>query len=246
MWEKRNLWAAKAIDNTSLRKELEAKKRLSDLGRAASCVIHDLKQPINVVSGVTKMLKRPDLKEEKRTKMTSFLDSATTDMLDFVNDILEFSHDKQLDQEKLEVGKLIQQIISEYELSHQRDQIEISLNLVDPTYLLADKSQLRRSIKNLVNNAAEALISLRVEKPEITLGVQNGESNITITVRDNGPGIPEEIRETLLEPFVTKGKASGTGLGLAITEKMIRLNHGEIDFTSSSDGTEFRLRFASA
>jgi len=63
-----------------------------------------------------------------------------------------------------------------------------------------------------------------------------------VSVSDNGPGIPEEVRETVFEPFVTYGKDTGTGLGLAIVQKVVRDHGGDVKIESTSrDGTTVKL-----
>jgi two-component system nitrogen regulation sensor histidine kinase GlnL len=65
---------------------------------------------------------------------------------------------------------------------------------------------------------------------------------VEIAVRDNGPGIPEDIRERLFEPFVSSGKQYGTGLGLTVVQKIIQDHGGEITVKSTSqEGTIFRV-----
>jgi signal transduction histidine kinase len=99
-----------------------------------------------------------------------------------------------------------------------------------------DKERIWRVIMNLVNNAKEALPS--GGKIEIELMVSADKAEFSI--KDNGSGIPEEIRETLFEPFVTKGKTNGTGLGLTIAKRIIEAHHGEISFaTQTGQGTTF-------
>jgi two-component system nitrogen regulation sensor histidine kinase GlnL len=117
-----------------------------------------------------------------------------------------------------------------------------------------NRDQLIQVILNLVKNAAEALGQPGVNHPEITLatGFQHGvriavpgsrtrvELPLFVAVRDNGPGIPDDIRPHLFEPFVTS-KASGSGLGLALVAKIVGDHGGLIEVNSRPGRTEFRL-----
>ena len=75
--------------------------------------------------------------------------------------------------------------------------------------------------------------------------MRSGEADggLRLVVEDTGPGIPEEIREKLFEPFVTHGKAEGTGLGLAIVKSFTERQGGSVRFETSAAGTRFLLDF---
>ena len=99
-----------------------------------------------------------------------------------------------------------------------------------------DANRFRRVIDNILNNAREAL------KPgeQVEISWQLTDSSLAIEISDNGPGIPEAIREHLFEPFVTSNKEGGTGLGLAITRKIVDDHGGTIEVVSSpGQGSRF-------
>ena len=99
-------------------------------------------------------------------------------------------------------------------------------------------------------NLARAAIHAPLEVPcrdadiegKITVDAQENAKCVTLTLKDNGPGIPEDIRENLFEPFITRGKNEGTGLGTAIVKSIIEAHRGEIEFETSALGTTFTIR----
>jgi two-component system nitrogen regulation sensor histidine kinase GlnL len=117
-----------------------------------------------------------------------------------------------------------------------------------------NRDQLVQVILNLVKNAAEAATQEGQSSPEITLmtGFQHGmrltvpgtttrlDIPLQVVVRDNGPGIPDDIRPHLFDPFITS-KPSGSGLGLALVAKIIGDHGGLIEVDSRPGRTEFRL-----
>jgi two-component system nitrogen regulation sensor histidine kinase GlnL len=117
-----------------------------------------------------------------------------------------------------------------------------------------NRDQLVQVVLNLVKNAAEATAGSAISHPEIVLstGFQQGmriavsgtservNLPLYVAIRDNGPGIPEDIRPHLFEAFVTS-KASGSGLGLSLVAKIIGDHGGLIEVDSRPGRTEFRL-----
>lgn len=127
--------------------------------------------------------------------------------------------------------------------------------LYDPSLPPAwgDRDQLVQAVLNLVKNAAEAIAGQAEAEVTLATGFQHGvrvavpdapgglDLPLVVTVRDNGPGIAEDIRPHLFEPFVGS-KAAGSGLGLALVAKIVGDHGGLIEVDSRPGRTEFRLR----
>lgn len=234
--------AAQAIERLNLKKALENEKRLSDLGRAASCIIHDLRQPINVVQGAAQVCQRNLDNQTKLAKMLSAIRQAGLDMNEQLTEILEFSNAKEALKHEETIASLINEIVEEYSITHEQGDTTIEYYENVNFTVSIDRSQIRRVIKNLINNAIEAMAG-KTDAPAIQIISECHNNGNTLIISDNGPGIPEPLKESLFEPFVTAGKSSGTGLGLAICKKLVELNGGTIDFCSDPSGTKFNINF---
>jgi len=91
---------------------------------------------------------------------------------------------------------------------------------------------------NLISNSLEVL----PDGGEIAIIASRNGANVQIEVSDNGPGIPDEIRGQLFQPFVTAGKKNGLGLGLALARQTMLEHSGDLELLPSEKGARFRLR----
>jgi two-component system nitrogen regulation sensor histidine kinase GlnL len=110
-----------------------------------------------------------------------------------------------------------------------------------------DRNQMIQAFLNLARNAMQAvgdrgrLIFRTRALSNFTLGGEQHRLVLSAEIEDNGPGIPDEIKETIFYPLVT-GKPTGTGLGLTIAQDLVSRNGGLIEFTSQPGRTVFQLR----
>jgi two-component system nitrogen regulation sensor histidine kinase GlnL len=115
----------------------------------------------------------------------------------------------------------------------------------------ADFSRILQALLNLVRNAAQALtesamatsptllIRTRIGR-QLLLGEHQAKLAVVVSVIDNGPGVPEALRDKLFHPLVT-GRASGSGLGLSLAQEFVQQHSGIVEFDSRPGHTEFRL-----
>jgi signal transduction histidine kinase len=114
--------------------------------------------------------------------------------------------------------------------------LALTVDIPEEAGVHADPEHLVRALANLVRNAAEA------GARHVRVAAQNEGREMVVLVSDDGPGLPDAVRERLFEPFVTGGRPGGTGLGLAIAHDLARANGGTLTLVSSGPGgTVFRL-----
>jgi signal transduction histidine kinase len=113
----------------------------------------------------------------------------------------------------------------------------------DVPYAVGDLRALEQVWNNLINNAIQAMdetggtLTVKI-RPVVA---PDGSPRVEVSVTDTGPGIPEEVRERIFEPFYTT-KRTGTGLGLAITKQIITAHKGAITVSSIPGGTVFQVQ----
>jgi two-component system nitrogen regulation sensor histidine kinase GlnL len=153
-------------------------------------------------------------------------------------------------QETTNIHEVIERVCQLIEVDQAGD-----INIVrdyDPSIpeFISDKSQLIQAILNLCRNAVQAMVEADVEKPtlslrtrtknQFTIGHQRHRLVAHISIVDNGPGIPENLKENLFYPMVS-GRAEGTGLGLSIAQSLINQHKGIIEYESETGRTEFSI-----
>jgi signal transduction histidine kinase len=117
--------------------------------------------------------------------------------------------------------------------------IELTLALEDRGVAWFDPHKIRRAVHNLVRNAVQAIGN---KGGTITIGVRrDAQGALVLSCTDDGPGVPEAIRERAFESFTSHGKPEGTGLGLAIVQKVVQDHGGRIELTSRPGETVFTM-----
>ncbi len=221
------------------REELVKTERLSTVGRMANAIIHDFKQPITSVKGFADLLRLPVIDEHKRAEYADRILGGLDRMMEMVNELLDFARgETNLHLEPVDLNAVVADEIDHLQGDMSVTGLELSFVPGEIETITLDRRRIRRVIENLIGNARNALAG----RGRITLETGSHNGGVSLTVADDGPGIPPEIRQTLFDPFVSGGKSKGTGLGLAITKSIIEELGGRIDFTTKTDaGTTFRI-----
>jgi len=218
-------------------KELQARAKLKDtlqgLGEMAAGIAHELRNPMSVISGYASILKK-----KADSSLQPIVDAITKEiaLMDrIITDFLSFAKYEEPAPVPVDIERLIKEIADEIRGSVSNHYL-ISLQ-IEPCVLHADEILLRQALKNLIQNAIEAM----PEGGEVTIKGVKGDAEYLISISDTGKGIPDEIKEKIFIPFFTT-KEKGTGLGLSIVHKVITAHGGEVFFDSTKEGTTFTLK----
>ena len=148
-------------------------------------------------------------------------------------------------KEKVNLYPIIQKTIALFNPQAANQHIRVILHNQDrPVYIFGDKIQLQQVVLNLLYNAANAMEPIEKENRLIEISQHSAKGTVTVSVKDSGPGIAEEIKGTLFKPFVTSRK-SGLGIGLAVSRNIIENHEGEIWAENNPEGGavfSFRLK----
>jgi signal transduction histidine kinase len=210
--------------------ELIRAERLSLVGRTASTIIHDLKNPMTTIKGYAALLGRKDIDPETRQQFSKIITHAVDTFVEMTQEILDYARGSgTLQPEEVMVDEYIQDLCTfiEADFSEKGLSLRQALGYVGP--LMIDKTKMHRALYNIASNARDVM------EPGgcLTITTSSVDQGVEFRLSDTGPGIPDEIRDTLFEPFVTFGKRTGTGLGLAIAKKTVEDHGGTIAVQSS-------------
>jgi signal transduction histidine kinase len=160
----------------------------------------------------------------------------------FIGNYRQLSRLPLPDKKAIRVSSLIKEIHQFYE--SQCNQKGIRFNIIpgpDKHIILADESQVKQVLINLIKNSTEAMES--TEDPVLGIAVKRILDQMAIEVSDNGPGIPADVLEKIFVPFYST-KPDGSGIGLSLSRQIIRNHGGQISVKSKTGkGTTFSVTF---
>jgi len=229
---------------------LEREKELNEMkSRFVSMASHEFRTPLSAIlssAGLIDHYKTPE-QDEKRIKHIERIKSSVRNLTDILNDFLSLD---KLEQGKIEaksdqfnLHEFIVDITEEMEGMLKKKNQKISLVNNGPEEIYQDKKVLRNVLLNLLSNA----IKYSQEEKEIYVTVDKKDENVSISIRDEGIGIPIEAQKHLFGKFFRANNATniqGTGLGLNIVKKYVELLHGDIYFISKEkEGSTFTVEF---
>jgi signal transduction histidine kinase len=209
-----------------LREVLQA-ERLSVLGRFTRSIVHDLKNPLNIIGLTAEMAALGQGDSGSRQKALKTIRQQIDRINDLVAEILDFTQgtSPELVLPPVDFARFVHEVIDEIQPEAALRGAAIHLENDPPIVVLPlNPKRLRRVFHNLVHNATDAM----PRGGKIFLRFRTTSSAVLTEMEDTGPGIPAEIAEQLFEAFVTYGKSNGTGLGLSICKKIIEDHHGWI------------------
>jgi len=206
--------------------ELLQAERLATIGRMASTVSHSLRHPLTTILAYAEFLSEGKLDERQRQDLYREIRVAVDQMTDLIASLLELARLREtLRPVRADIGEIIRSAMRAVQARREFSQVQITLSGDSPAEGWFDAKKLERVFHNLLVNACEAVPH---DSGRVEVQVKKNPEGLRVRVADNGPGIPEEIRSRLFEPFVSHGKENGTGLGLSVVQKIVQDHGGDV------------------
>jgi len=220
---------------------LEA-EQFATIGRMASSISHDLRHPLTAIVANTEFLCEGDLTQSQREELYKEVRLAVERMTEMIESLLEFSRTREsLHLVRGNVEEAIERAVHMARARPEFEGVAISVGCDGGSecWFEFDPKKLQRVFDNLLVNACEAVFR---DSGRIEVMLCETPKGLEIRFKDNGPGVPESIRDKLFMPFVSFGKERGTGLGLTVAQKIMQEHGGSIVLESSAPGsTVFKL-----
>ncbi|HLL21052.1 MAG TPA: HAMP domain-containing sensor histidine kinase [Kofleriaceae bacterium] len=213
-------------------REREHERRLASLGEMSAVLAHEIKNPLASLKGNAQLLaamlpagEKPKAKAERVVEEAVRLETLT-------NDLLQFVRTGAIRRQPVDPAAVVRDAVASV-----KGEVTVDVARAPRTWSL-DASRIREIVINLVENAVAA-------GEPVTVDVHGEDKLLVIEVADSGPGVPEDQRDKIFEPFFT-GKTQGTGLGLAVVRRTIELHGGRVVvLDNSGGGARFRAEIPS-
>ncbi len=224
------------------RQELIRQERISTIGRMASSIVHDLRNPLAAIYGGAEMMVDTDLSGTQVKRVATNIYRSSRRIQEMLQDLLDLTRGKTGRKESCLLSEVVAAGIEPMEASAQNQKVRITVDVPEIEIPLA-RARVERVFMNLVGNALEVLPG----GGEIRVTARDYQDYVEIDVADTGPGIPLDLRCQLFQPFFTHGKKNGLGLGLALSRQTILDHGGDLWIgEEAGPGATFRIRLPKA
>ena len=212
-------------------------ERLSHLGQMSAQVAHEIKNPLNAITGAALYIKK-NFQGDILTEFLGIIEQESERLNEIVTDFLNFSKPGQPELRSCDLNDLVSQTLRLVEHDAAGRGIELCFEpAADLQTMSLDPAKIKQALLNLLLNALEAT----APGGSILVKTETVGDTARLLVRDSGDGIPPEQRDQLFKPFYTT-KTRGSGLGLAVADQNIRAHKGRIELDSvPGQGSTFTL-----
>ncbi len=206
------------------RERLMFEEKLAAVGRLASAVAHEIRNPVSIIASSLVTAERPEVGEQQRREMHGIARSEAARLEKLTNDFLSYARPSQPKRTPVVLADVLGYIAEIAKVHASKRGIGISIEGGDRLQANVDREQLQRALLNLLLNAIDATpvggkVVVRSSRPSA--------QSVELQVENSGDPIPEAVLSRIFEPFYTT-KPHGTGLGLAISRNIARVQGGDL------------------
>ncbi len=233
--------------------EARRSERLAALGQMSAGLAHEIRNPLGVIKGSAEILHQKLADSNPlATELADYISSETNRLSALVSRFLDFARPLHVDLVPQEITPVVEHALQFVSLArkeeHSRVRVEKHFETNLPRVPL-DEALCEQAFVNLIQNAYDAMANSEgILRLSAATAKSEEHDGVEVRIEDTGPGVPEELREQIFNPFVTT-KKSGVGLGLSIVSRIIDGHHGTIRVESGRQnehhGASFVLFFPS-
>ena len=223
----------------SMQLQLIQAEKLAAVGQLTAGIVHDVKNPLAVIKGLSEVLLGNDLAPEERQHLNIIHESAVKANT-IVTDLLKFARQSTPEKKFQDLRETVEASLRLTAYLSRKANIDITKDLPERSVMMwYDSQQLEQVFINIITNAIQAM----PEKGTLQVSMKKTDSTVTIAFKDNGTGIPSENLNRIFDPFfTTKAEGQGTGLGLSVSYGIISNHNGHIQVESKvGEGSTFTI-----
>jgi signal transduction histidine kinase len=223
-----------------LRTALQSRSRLAALGEAVAKINHDLRNMLTSAQVVTERLQGSG--DPRVTQALPRLERALDRAVRLAQNVMAYGRSEEPAPRPRPIRLMEAAASAAEDAGLTRDGVAFRYAAPAGLEVDADPEQLDRILVNLLKNAREAIEATGRTAGEVALYAEAGPPGARIRIRDDGPGVPERLRERLFQPFAGSGRPGGAGLGLAIARELARAHGGDLLLEDTGpEGSTFLL-----
>ncbi|MFQ6024268.1 MAG: ATP-binding protein [Acidiferrobacterales bacterium] len=219
-------------------------EKMSAFGQLSAGIAHEVKNPLAGILGHAQLCLRKVKEDDPLHNYITIIEHETRRCTEIITNLMKFARQEKMEYEPIDLNEVVKHAMAIVDHQLSINDLKVQLNLADNLpEITGNANQLQQVLMNFAINAQQALEG-RPGTVRITSSKQDS-GQVLLVFADNGPGIPEDIREKIFEPFfTTKAAGKGTGLGLSVTYGIIKDHKGEIRIESEiGKGTAFIMTF---
>ena len=217
-------------------KERAQQLKLASLGRLTASIAHEIRNPLSAISHAGELL-REERRGEMQDRLLRILNDNVIRLDRIVQDVLELGRQNRAQAELLVLDEFCRGFLEQFTAAENLSPGTVLLESSVGLEICFDRSHLHQVLWNLVSNALRHS-SRGLGAVRIALAQAASEGRVEVHVLDDGPGVPELVREQIFEPFFTTHH-QGTGLGLFIARELCAANGANLELISSAIGGHF-------
>ena len=226
----------------TMRAAILRQEHLSAIGKLSAAIAHEIRNPLASISGSIEMLRMLLDPPEDERKLMEIVIREVDRLNTLIEDFLDYARPAKSRRMSVQTYELVSETVRIFERdptlgANVSIELDGSLVAQSPLKIYADPAQIQQVLWNLLRNASEAMPAGGV----VTVGqsthhdLRTGRNYVSLIVRDQGTGLPEEVLPNLFEPFFTT-KSNGTGLGLATCHRIVIAHKGQLSAENEEGG----------